>query len=404
MAGCSGKGGKEEPGPGPEPEHTHEADAYGFCACGEYMGQTISHIEEDALGFIVNWESVKANKPEYFRFPITSGHGIHLEDCDAWDAHDLEDQIKTYVRNGTEMSEVFYPVTDSSVTPILTGEDGYVYAVANPAEDYSTPMLYFLEDHIFNDAGVCEVDGEFIELCNGNRGEVIPKGSESKIGINLAADGKTSYYKIVKDTLGFEKHKFNIHLTNIAEDHVELYCLDEMRHAVKIAYAEGHEDAVPEGVEELYIAIHHVIAINNGKFSLTRVDHGAEHGYCPSCGIIVDGIQLTMNDDYCTPFDIAAGDVYNCYFNFLDPEQVENFGIQFNGSTAQLDGEVPSFELYVYSERDGFTYVEPVEGTVSTVTVEYDLTSYYYECEYAFFEFTALSTMSGVSLRVHDFA
>ena len=383
---------------------SHNADAYGFCTVGgEYLGETGTLTDEGIyMQYYSPAFSIETGKVYYYRVGGgVSGHGFELEDIDGTvDFTTLQACFKAYVKSGNAFIEVAFDGTEA--VTFGTEDEAYLYIVIIATVDDTLGYFRIVDRHIFNEAGVCEVDGEFIDYSNGDRGYEIPKGSESKTGISYSGDGKIGYYHIVEDILPFEHHKFRVNTTNIPHSHVELYYVDENFEAHQLSIEENEEEEVPAGVKDLYVVIFHMDDVTNGSFALQRVEHcAAEHGYCPGCDLILSGTRLTMNADYGAGFDVEEGVSYNFYFDFCDPTQIENFQLDFNGFGTFVNHGVPSYALFVYDGSE-FILVEPV--TTSGNSIEYDLENVYYEVSYAFFTFVGLGNQTGVQLRVHDFS
>ena len=376
----------------------HDKNDYGFCKdCGVYQG---SDREMEYSSLILALGDLEEGKKVFFRFAAVEGHGYHIEDWDAWswENEEILDDVKAYVLKNEQFVE--YPLTASVVNdePVDLADDEYLYIVVTPSETKEAAMIDIVEDHIFNAAGVCEADGEFISYSNGNRGYSIPKGSESKVGISYQDNQTIDYYKIVKDIYPFANHKFNITLTNIPASDVELYCVDANYAAHKISVEVGNEDEVPENADELFVAIKHSSNVENGSFALKRVEHcNMEHGYCPDCDIVYEGNLLTVNGGYSSAISLVEGKTYNYYFE-IDGEYFEFYNTGDNVFRHKNGVQAANYRLYVYSLIDGFVLVEPVDTDEPAIT--YDIGPVYYDVSYVLFEFDALADQADFQLMV----
>ena len=258
--------------------HVHAADAHGFCSCGEYMGETAT--EFPVLGFIKQWDSLESGEYVFYRAPGKNGHGYHVEDWDEWRWDDGGAELLADFTCFTMKGGVYTPyalvAAHPNETAIEVGADGYVYFALHASAAKSNAMIDVVEDHIYNAAGVCEVEGNFIPTNhNGNHGKVIPVGSESELGISYSNDNKHHYFLIQEDpnmpSLAFGGRKFHVNTTVISADSVKLYYVDAQYKAHELNITEGSEDVVPEGVHKLYVSIQHKADVTNGSFGLARV-------------------------------------------------------------------------------------------------------------------------------------
>ena len=397
--------------------HKHAPNEYGFCKCGEYLGGEYTITEGTVTVPASFLGDMNIGDKRFFSLSgLTEKHGLHIEDYDGWDfTHETEIAADVFAYKKLDdgsMEELLigFNTSDDEMTQeaISFGEDKNIYFVVEAHKELDDAFLYFVEDHIYNDVGVCEGEGKFRAdgTYDGYTWKSIPVGSESADNISHPDDGKAHYFKIVEDPnnrLPFEHHKFNLNVTNETRANYKLYYLDKDFRPVELTLSEGNEPEVPEGVKELYVVVTHNGINDNASFSLRRVEHcRAEHGFCPDCDLALPGTrQLTMNADFTSKFSITAGQTYYFYFDFCDPEQIENFEIDFDDSEQRLNHETKNYKLHVW-DGEQFVAVNPV--STNAYGAEYDLSDVYYESSYAFFEFTALTTSSEVQIRVHDFS
>lgn len=395
------------------PEHQHTPGEFGFCTCGEYQGQPYA-LEDKAVSipntFIGN---MNVGDKRFFSVSgLTEKHGLHVEDWDGWD-YDHETEIAADVHayrrldNGN-MDELLIgyntALDDMTEEPIYFEEDKNVYFVIEAHKAINAGFLDLVEDHIYSEkTGACIADGEFRSgTFDGDTWETIPSGSWSKIGISFQADQHYHYFKLVEDPnhlQPFSHHKFNLTLTNIPSNCVNLYYADENNNPVELSLVEGQETEVPENVHVLYVRLSHKAVVSGGQFSLRIVEHCNEaHGYCPDCDLITlpNSNILTMNADFGDEFSVVKDQKYTFAFDFGTTEQ---FAVQFNSTVwAHV---ASSIWLYVYDDvKKDFTLV--YRASQSTAEIEYDLANVYYGTNLAFFEFTAKDSYPDVQIRVND--
>ncbi|MBR0439689.1 MAG: hypothetical protein IJK27_02930 [Bacilli bacterium] len=395
------------------PGHQHTPGEFGFCTCGEYLGQPYA-LEDKAVSipntFIGN---MNVGDKRFFSVSgLTEKHGLHVEDWDGWD-YDHENEIAADVHayrvldNGN-MDELLIgyntALDDMTQEPISFEEDKNVYFVIEAHKVINSGYLLLLEDHIYSDkTGACIADGEFRNgTFDGDTWETIPVGSWSKVGISFEDDEHYHYFKLVEDPnhlQPFSHHKFNLTLTNIPSNCVNLYYADENNNPVELSLVEGQETEVPENVHALYVRLSHKTVVSGGQFSLRIVEHCNEaHGYCPDCDLIrlPNSNILTMNADFGDVFEVVKDQKYTFAFDFGTTEQ---FAVQFNSSVwAHV---ASSIWLYVYDDvKKDFTLV--YRASQATNEIEYDLDQVYYGTSKAFFEFTAKDSFYDVRIRVHD--
>lgn len=96
-------------------DHTHTADFYGFCSCGEYLGETLE-FTDDAMS--KTYPEMADNSSYFFRVASSEGYGYDITNIDNLD----EDEIFGFTLYGGTPTAMTFNKTKTAL-----GEDGYIY-------------------------------------------------------------------------------------------------------------------------------------------------------------------------------------------------------------------------------------------------------------------------------------
>ena len=365
----------------------HDENEYGFCSrCGEYMGEDLAFVIEDGLGSLMKqWGSLSAGVSVCFRAKATNGHGYHVENFEAqetWTEEDLLNDFKVFTLKNRVVTSYDYTIGEAAVEPTQLGDDGYLYFVLNPSVAKTDATITFVENHLYNEAGVCKHEGH-------HRGTAIPSTGEIT-GIKSDTLMTNQYYRFENAK---ELHKYSYGVGgDLALPDVTVYYVTDSYEAKVYDYTEK----LPEGINALYIVIEFSTAVEDGSFEIHITEHNATHGFCETCQLpACEELSYEVPTD---PLDIVEGTTYVYCF---DDTSTHSFKFSTIDSTdVTIDGmfnaENSSFHLYAWYVYQGFIEIPATDH--DTGYVAYELDEAAGDIEYVFFEFTA--QVSATNARV----
>lgn len=365
----------------------HNINEYGFCSrCNEYLGEDIAFELVDNLGsFQKQWTSLSAGVSVYFRAKATNGHGYHVEDFEAqetWTEESFLEDFKIFTLKNGAITFYDYTISVEASEPVELGDDGYLYFVLNPSVTKTNAMITFVENHLYNEAGVCKHEGY-------HEGTAIPASGEIS-GIKSDTSMRNQYYRFENAK---ELHKYSYGVNgDLPLTYVTVYYVTSEYQAEVYDYT----TKLPEGVDALYVVIEFLTAVEDGGFEIHISEHNATHGFCEECQLpACEELSYEVPTD---PLDIVEGTTYVYCF---DDTSTHSFKFSTIDSTdvtidGMFDAEKSSFHLYAWYVYQGFIEIPAADHDTDYVTYELDEAAG--DIEYVFFEFTA--QVSATSARV----
>ena len=371
--------------------HVHSANEHGFCSCGEYLGETKA-FEEGSLT-ILQQDSLEDGASVFCRAPFDGAHLIyHIEEFDEWTDETILQQLSVFTIKDGEAVPYDIAVTYGNDKVIEIGDDGYVYfALHNKGKKVHTPFIRILSDHTYNEAGVCEKEGNY-------KGTDITYGSASVEFLNHEDDHEVKYYRYTETAPVYVGgHSMRLELTGIQAEDVKMYYVDSQFKAHHVT----DEDGIPLGIDKLYLAYTHNHVVSNGTIRIWKNQHTAtEHCFCTICETFTGGSELlAMNDEYTEKFTIDSGTTYYYHFSVKNPK-TDEFEVQIDAIVDLLNHTSPNYKLYYWN---GENFVLLTASEHSSNRVSYDVSIASFDFEYVLFEFTAPLNLNDVRIRVHDF-
>ena len=373
-------------------KHTHVEGEHGFCSCGAYLHETYHFglAEEftdediwkvidsgDELG-LVRWAQLEQGATRMFR--IAGGHNHHDFDLNDWDAEDIANDMKVYVRNNEGQFVFANILADNNSIELY--DDGHLYVEFTNSGPKQDCFLQIYERHSWNEAGVCRVEGNENPHMRGT-----PATGKVE-NINMSANS-TAYYR---KSMG-AGHKVQTQGWVDIDDTVDidLYYVDA-EHAAHVLQS---STVIPEGVNKIYATVKtHDVGITNGKFEIGILEHPVGNGWCAEHE---EPTGTQLNAGIAEPVDAVKGETYHFYY-IVTTETKVTFVNQMSGEP--FDPTDPNYRAYAVSAPGTLVPLEP--DFAGSTYVRYS-TSGVQDYDIILFEFTALETAYYSSFTVDTF-
>lgn len=109
--------------------HEHLADAYGFCSCGAYLGETLEFTDDVVTK---TYPEMEDNGAYFFRVVSSEGYGYDIINLDEIE----EEEVFGFTMYGGSPTNMTF---DKTRTPL--GEDGYIYLAIHTKSAHTNALI-----------------------------------------------------------------------------------------------------------------------------------------------------------------------------------------------------------------------------------------------------------------------